>query len=401
MSTGAKISSDCADKRSDFPKSKMEILSERDGRTVYSAEPLKLDSIPYIRSFDVTHDSVVATAIITYEPGTKVVVINWGDGNLDTLNIANSKYLPGLHLALTVPTDAPPLAENTILVQHIYAEPPYLCEQLRERGLSASADDYESADDALSNYNSSTVYVISTGYIDQDNILRGGPAQPVEITPRYRYTFYNVSLGFSASGYEHPGDSHAEFDITHFSGHENIILKENYWDIVIQQNSISNQLLWDSSEYAVIVSLEGSAFSYEISADSLSPITVIVAAKERDSKGTNILGTILDWASTAWDYVRYGIPAWWIYKTLDFFYITVTSGFDGSVMLDPRCNDFRHRFSQHPAWDRAPLTSGIKPGFVKVVATVESGDGPVDAIIRYDIALIADVYKPLPQVSEL
>jgi len=63
MSTDSKISSGRADQRSDLPKSKMKIISERDGRTVYSAEPLKLDSIPYIRSFVVTTDSVVATAI--------------------------------------------------------------------------------------------------------------------------------------------------------------------------------------------------------------------------------------------------------------------------------------------------------------------------------------------------
>lgn len=395
----------CRDKAKDSvqrsAKSKMHVLSETSSGNAYRAEPTEHEFVQHINSVTITTDSVVATVVINYEPGTKAIIINWGDGTADAYDVSDNpiKAIKGLPTISVGGTDAPPQPENTILVQHIYPELPDAEAQLKEQELSTDVSKYKSAADLLTHLRTKAAYLVQTGFIADGPQVEVGPKKLIAIEPRYEFVLFPIVLGFKPRGYESVFDDQAEFDVDLLVAHEEEILKELTWrDLKIPQTQ-SGLPITDEREFNryTVVELDGSGLSFEVSLSSLNAIPVLVAVKERDSSWKSIF-------DDAWKAFKHLTLVGLGYSVIEEIYTFVRDGgvqFDGSTNydgLDPM--KAVHRFGWHPAWAMGRHAYSDKINrYYFVDASVESGDGEVGVEYKILMRLIADVYRPTPDSS--
>jgi hypothetical protein len=188
-----------------------------------------------IRDCSITTDSVVATAIVKTDTTMRRVVVQWGDGTINTL-----RSRPGIEVAIGQP---PQLPAGTYKLTHAYAGP--------ENRLPFE-------------------HIVLIRVEDQsggvDFCLRR-----ITLTPRYRVTNYRTSLILGSkcdSWFEHT----SEFDITlHVDG-----AVTNTWHWEPWEPGL-NHVGWDETPFV----LEGSVVSRELTvADGSVPVHLDII--ERD-----------------------------------------------------------------------------------------------------------------------
>lgn len=184
-----------------------------------------------IIDFSVETDSVVATVTILTDNTMKRIMIDWGDGETDTLNSR-----PGIHLPLL---GTEPLPPGTYRFSHAYAEP----------------------EDRRPFFEIILVRVEdNTGGVD----FR---IRDITLTPRYRVTNYRTSVRL-ASGCDSIFESSNEFDVTQLVDGEPV----NQWRWEPSNNFFGDEIFFR---------LEGSGVTRELTlADGT--VSVVLDFIERD-----------------------------------------------------------------------------------------------------------------------
>ncbi len=86
--------------------------------TVLKPLPKPPRAAAVINECSVTTDSVVATATVRTSGAVRRIVVQWGDGKIDTLRV-----LPGVDVAVVVGVPPNPLPPGTFKLSHAYAGP--------------------------------------------------------------------------------------------------------------------------------------------------------------------------------------------------------------------------------------------------------------------------------------
>ena len=155
-------------------------------------------SIERIESFLITTDSVVAKATVVTSGETRSLEIDWGDGELDTLNLNDLN-----RVAAVSPIPNPdPLPPNTYEFYHQYAVS-YI--DVREQ-LFPKAEEY-----------------LVTLFARESNGEFDFKAKPITIRPKYKINFYGLTVG---NKNQCDGGGSNEFSTTQTVGGE----VRNQWD---------------------------------------------------------------------------------------------------------------------------------------------------------------------------
>jgi len=257
-------------------KAKSSVKLQEFGNRIFSVAPVVPDSLAReLVSFELTVDSVVATATITYESSHRFITIFWGDSDegetFDTLKIKS--LIPAL--------GGPQLPENTIRVQHVYEEP--------------------EPPARTSNY---LFYIVLQ---ENDGSRSFGPAQRILMEPRYQFNIYGVTLEFNShldSSLEQVTEISIDMMVTH--GDNKLI--DKHWDPDVYTNSNIGPLPGEE-RFPVYFELTDSRLSHEILLGSPDGIFINFVTSERENIAKDI-----------WEY---------IVAVKDFFVIE----FDGSTEI--------------------------------------------------------------------
>ena len=229
-------------------KAKSSVKLQESGNRVFVVDSIAPDSLANeLVAFNLSIDSVVATATITYETSHRFITIFWGDSDVgetfDTLKIKIMQPQFG----------QPQLPENTIKVQHVYAEPepPAIGRNL----------------------------LFYTLLQDIDGSRKFGPSQRVRVNPRYKFNIYSTTLEFNShldSALEQETEISIDMKITHG---DNILL-DKHWDPDVVTNIGP---LGIEEIFPVFFKLPGARLNYEISLGDLDGIIINFVQSEREN----------------------------------------------------------------------------------------------------------------------
>ena len=234
----------------DKPKFKSSVTVREFGTRVYAVDPVVPEALANdLVSFDLTIDSVVATATITYDNSHRFITIFWGDSNEgETLDILKIKNMPTTQ-------GGPQLPENTIRVQHVYEvpDPP-------TRSLNL------------------LVYTVIRG---NDGSRAFGPAQWIVMSPRYKFILYPVILEFN-SHLDTTFEQVTEISIDMTATHGDNKILERSWEPDIVTNPAIGPLPGEDL-FPIYYKLNGSNLSYEIPLNSQHGIIIKFVSSEREN----------------------------------------------------------------------------------------------------------------------
>ncbi len=208
-------------------------------------------------SFDLSIDSVVATAVFQYDSSHRSIIIFWGDSDEgEVIDLANARHLQsfgGVELSL-----------NTISIQHRYAEPepPFLGMNL----------------------------LFYTVLVDKDGRRSFGPAQRLRMVPRYKFILYPLILELN-SHLDTFLEEDSELGIDMKATHNDEVFFEKHWNADITTNGNIGPLPGES-RFPVTFTLTGSALQREIALDSEDGVVLNITAAENES-----------WLNDVWDFL--------------------------------------------------------------------------------------------------
>ncbi len=235
-------------------KAKSSVKLLESSNRVFVVDPVAPDSLaPNLVSFDLSLDSVVATATITFDTSHRFITIFWGDSDVgETFDIRK--------IMLGTTFGEPQLPENTIRVQHVYAEaePP-------ARG---------------SNF---LFYTVLQG---SDGSRRFGPAQQVRVNPRYEFNIYGTTLEFN-SHLDSSAEQVTEISIDMKISHGDNILFDKHWNPDVVTNSNIGPAAGEE-RFPVFFKLNGCRLNHEISLGDPDGIIINFVQSERENIAKDI-----------------------------------------------------------------------------------------------------------------
>ncbi len=217
---------------------------------VYEVEPVEEQALANaLASFELTIDSVVATATIEYDSSHRFITLFWGDSDvgetLDIRQIRNSGPVIGGN----------PLPENTIKIQHVYDVPPPP--------------------------NLGSNFLFYTVLQDVEGRRSFGPAQQLSIIPRYEFILRPVILEFN-SHLDSSLEQETEISIDMTAIHSGEDFFHKHWEPNVVTNGNIGPLPHEE-RFPVFYKLNGSQLRHEIPLDSEDGIILNFCAKEREN----------------------------------------------------------------------------------------------------------------------
>lgn len=250
------------------PEFRSKVAVSESGKRVYEVHPVVPEALANeLVSYELTVDSVVATATIEYDDSHRSVTIFWGDSNtgekFNVLEIRNRMVANG---GLQLP-------ENTIRVQHVYdvPEPP----------------------------NRGSNLLVVTVLEDNDGRRSFGPTQWLRMVPRYKFILYPVILEFN-SHLDSSVEQVTEISIDMTATHDDNTILDRHWE----PNVVTNPDIGPppgEDLFPIYYKLTGSALSHEIPLDSEHGVLIIFAAKERENVAKDIWGFLVDTFTAEFD----------------------------------------------------------------------------------------------------
>jgi hypothetical protein len=213
---------------------------ESKDRVIKIVEPLHPEAMAKkLQSFEVTTDSVVATANLIFESDHQFLTLHWGDDEKDVINLHQLRLISLANGSAQAP--------NSLRVQHVYHEP-------FDRGQKL-------------------VVAVTT---DNEG-KKAWDAVMVDTDPRFKLNFYSIVMEFP-DHLDSIFEINSELDITLRAVQNSRIFFFNSWKDSITtdpQFNIADPIQWR---------LEGSHFSREISFND-EPIAVEITVDENDGIG--------------------------------------------------------------------------------------------------------------------
>ncbi|MFD2205717.1 hypothetical protein [Kiloniella antarctica] len=288
-------------------KSKVREVSSR----IYEVEPVESRALANdLVSFDLSVDSVVATATLEYDSSHRFVTLFWGDSDvgetLDIRKIRNSNRVVGGN----------PLPENTIRVQHVY--------------------------DVPAPPNRGSNFLFYTVLQDGEGRRSFGPAQQISVIPRYEFILRPVILEFN-SHLDGALEQETEISIDMIAVHAGERIFHKHWEPDVVTNGNLGPLPTEE-RFPVFYKLTGSQLRHDIPLDSEDGIVINFVAKERENT-----------AKDAWEFL------------VDVF----TAEFDDSVIAvdNGQIRGFHPIKNTGPRQEKRYL--GVQDGYFEAIMNIE------------------------------
>lgn len=324
-----------ANKYSGSPSKSKSLIVNQMPRATRVVEPVAEENMAArLVSFQVTTDSVVATARLVFDESHSHVSLYWGDDTIEEINLSKLRDFSKVPDAAQDP--------NALEIQHVYRSP-------LDSGRKIVMAKTKSVD----------------GKVSWDT-------QVVELDRRYLFKFYPMTIYFP----EHLDSSfetHSEVEVRMFvdDANDQNLKAETWVEDILTNPDIGNP------DQTVNWRLDGSEFTREISYSDV-PISVSLHIEEHDGFGKHgSVGNIL------WDsFTRIFQLAWWVAEN-------ITVEFDGTT------NDFSLPLEIHPRDldDPRNVLNGKSRTWFKIW-----GEGKMMVLFEMEMKLIVPVNQDLQQV---